>query len=60
MTYADTAKEEAEPILLHYRTLMNYLGWESVGTVIAPGVWTAGSIRNTSYPQQAYQLGRNL
>ena len=60
MTYADTAKKEAEPMLLHYRTLMEYLGWESVGEVVASGVWTAGSIRNTRYPEQAYQLGKSL
>ena len=60
MTYADTEPEEAEPILLHYRILMNYLGWESVGEVVAPGVWTAGSVKNTSYPELAYQLGKNL
>ena len=60
MTYADTAKKEAEPMLLHYRTLMDYLGWESVGEVVASGVWTAGSIRNTRYGEQAYQLGKSL
>ncbi len=60
MTYADTAKKEAEPMLVHYHTLMDYLGWTSVGEVVASGVWTAGSVRNTAYPQQAYQLGRSL
>ncbi len=29
-------------------------------SAIASGVWTAGSVRNTDYPQQAYQLGRSL
>ena len=60
MTYADTSRKEAEPMLVHYHTLMDYLGWTSVGEVVAPGVWTAGSVRNTDYPQQAYQLGRSL
>lgn len=58
--YADTSRKEAEPMLVHYRTLMDYLGWTSVGEVVAPGVWTAGSVRNTDYPQQAYLLGKNL
>lgn len=60
MTYADTEKKEAEPMLLHYHTLMEYLGWESVGEVVASGVWTAGSIRNTHYEEQAYQLGKSI
>ena len=47
-------------MLLHYNTLLEYLGWESVGTVVASGVWTAGSVKNTSYGQQAYQLGKSL
>ena len=38
MTYADTAKKEAEPMLVHYHTLMDYLGWTSVGEVVASGV----------------------
>lgn len=60
MTYADTSSKEAEPMLVHYHTLMDYLGWTSVGEIVASGVWTAGSIRNTDYPQQAYQLGKSL
>ena len=60
MTCADTSRKEAEPIRLHYRTLMDYLGWTSVGEVVASGVWTEGSVRNTDYPQQAYQLGKSL
>lgn len=60
MTYADTAEKEAAPMLLHYRTLMDYLGWESVGEVVASGVWTTGSVRSTRYAEQAYQLGKSI
>lgn len=60
MTYANTAKSDAEPMLLHYRTMMDYLGWESVGEVVAPGVWTAASVRNTDYGDKAYRLGKSL
>lgn len=60
MTYADTRAVEAEPIKKHYETLLNYLGWTSVGEVIASGVWQAGSINQTQYPQMAYELGKNL
>lgn len=37
MTCADTSPKEAEPIRLHYRTLMDYLGWTSVGEVVGAG-----------------------
>ena len=60
MTYADTSRKEAEPMLVHYHTLMDYLGWTSVGEVVASGVWTAGSVKSTDYPQQAYRLGKSL
>lgn len=60
MTYADTSRKEAKPMLVHYHTLMDYLGWTSVGEVVASEVWTAGSVRNTDYPQQVYQLGKSL
>ena len=60
MTYADTRAIEAEPIKKHYETLLNYLGWTSVGEIIASGVWQAGSINQTKYPQMAYELGKNL
>lgn len=60
MTYADTSAEEAGPMLAHYRALTDYLGWTSAGEVVAPGVWTAGSVRDTDYPRQAYLLGRSL
>lgn len=60
MAYADTAESEAQPMLLHYRTLARYLGWEDLGTVVAPGVWTAGAVRNTRYGEEAYQLGKSV
>ncbi|MBM6781728.1 flavodoxin family protein [Bacteroides mediterraneensis] len=60
MAYSDTSQKEAEPMRVHYHTLMDYLGWTSVGEVVASGVWTAGSVQHTDYPQQAYQLGKSL
>ena len=60
LTYADTSAKEAEPIKNHYEVLLNYLGWQDVGQIIASGVWTEGSVNNTDYPKQAYELGKNL
>lgn len=57
MTYADSAERKAVPIKAHYEELLHYLGWEDVGRVIAPGVWTEGSIKGTEYPRKAYELG---
>ena len=60
MTYADTSAKEAQPIISHYETLLNYLGWSDAGRVIASGVWTEGSVNQTQYPKQAYELGKNI
>lgn len=60
MAYANISDEDAAPMIAHYKRLCSYMGWEDVGMVIAPGVWTAGSVKNTKYPDQAYQLGRSL
>jgi multimeric flavodoxin WrbA len=60
MTYANTSAAEAQPMLTHYRGLAEYLGWEDVGTVVAPGVWPAGAILSTNYGEQAYRLGKSL
>lgn len=60
LTYADTSASEAEPIKNHYEVLLNYLGWQDVGQIIASGVWTEGSVNNTDYPKRAYELGKNL
>ena len=60
MTYANTAASEAIPIKSHCEVLLKYLGWTDAGQVIAPGVWPAGAVRHTRYPELAYQLGRRI
>ncbi len=39
---------------------MDYLGWTSVGEVVAAGAWTAGAVKGTAYADQAYRLGKSL
>lgn len=60
MTYANSAKSDADPIILHYKTILDYLGWTDAGQVIVPGVWSAGDVKQTDAPEKAYQLGKNL
>lgn len=60
MAYADTAPEEAEPMISHYHTLLRYLGWKDRGMVVAAGMWPAGAVNNTEYSNKAYELGRGL
>lgn len=60
MAYANTSKKDAEAMTAHYRTIADYMGWENVGTIIAPGIWTAGSIKGSGYEKKAYELGKSL
>lgn len=58
MVYADTDPEEAEPMLSHYHTLLQYLGWKDSGSVVAAGMWPAGAVNGSKYSYDAYELGR--
>ncbi len=60
MTYADTAASEAVPITTYYEVLINYLGWEDAGRVIAGGVWSVGAVNRTRFMDDAYRLGLSL
>lgn len=60
MTYADTQAPKAEPIKLYYKTLIDYLGWQDAGQIIASGVWSVGAVNQTEYPKKAYELGLNI
>ncbi len=60
VTYADNNARKEKPIQVHYEMLLDYLGWTDAGRVIAPGVWPAGAVNATAYPQKAYELGKSL
>ena len=60
MTYANNSKRDESPMATHYEVLLDYLGWTDAGRVIAPGVWPAGAVERTNFPEQAYQLGKKL
>ncbi|WP_418216656.1 flavodoxin family protein [Bilophila wadsworthia] len=60
MTYANGSPREASPILAHYEVLLEYLGWQDAGRIVAPGVWPVGAINGTPFPKQAYELGKRL
>lgn len=60
MTYANNSKRNESPIATYYEVLLEYLGWTDAGRIIAPGVWPAGAISTTPFPEQAYQLGKRV
>ena len=60
VTYADNSLEKENVIINHYKVLLNYLGWQDAGQIIAAGVWPVGAVNNTDYPRRAYELGKSL
>ncbi len=60
MAYANNSARNESPIVTYYEVLLEYLGWEDAGRVIAPGVWPVGAIAQTPYPAQAFALGKSL
>jgi multimeric flavodoxin WrbA len=50
----------AEPTVAWYKAVANYNGWEDAGMVLATGVLDLGSVKNTHFGQDAYELGKSL
>ena len=44
----------------HYKTLVRYIHFNDMGTVLGYGCGTPSMTKRSSYPQEAYQLGKNL
>lgn len=60
MAYANSSPKDAQPMIVHYQTLVDYMGWKDAGQVIAPGMWTVGEVKNTSFADKAYLFGKSL
>lgn len=60
LTYADSSQGIVQSIKGQYDMITGYLGWDSVGEIVVPSVWSAGSVNQTKYPQMAYEFGKSL
>ena len=60
VSMTDTSPSTANGALALYRGTATYLGWKDMGSLIAMGCTTREDMENTEYPQQAYEMGKNL
>ena len=60
LSMADNSIETANGALSSFRGMTKYLEWEIAGTIVAKNCMSLEMIRNTDYPNQAYQLGKSL
>lgn len=44
----------------HYQTIVSYLGWNSIGVLLAGGCGDRRAAQVSSYPMKAYEMGKNL
>ncbi len=59
-TMADVDNRSAEAAQVFFKHYTSYMMWESLGCHSAVGVWTLEQMENSSYPQQAFELGKSL
>lgn len=48
------------PLVQHYKSIVEYLGWQEIGMVLAKGCGTRADIESSEFPGQAYKLGVSL
>ncbi|WP_295089576.1 flavodoxin family protein [Ruminococcus sp.] len=60
VTMADTSIKTANGSIESFKGMTDYLEWEIAGTVIGVNCMTLDMLKNTDYPQQAYELGKSL
>ncbi len=49
-----------EALTAHYKTLVRYLNFQDMGTILGRGCGTPAMTSHSSYMAQAYELGRSL
>ncbi len=60
VTMADDCIESAEGPATFFFNFCQYMKWENGGMIVAMDCWSRADIEKTNYPQQAYELGKNV
>lgn len=60
MAMADETMQSAEGALISYKGMTKFLEWEIAGSVMALNCWAPDMLKETDYPQEAYELGKYL
>lgn len=59
MTCWNTDDETVEPLIVHYKKLVDYMNYEDVGMIVGKGCGTVSMMPKHFY-QDAYELGKKL
>ena len=60
LAMADETMESADGALMSYKGMTKFLGWKIAGSVIALNCWAPDVLKETEYPQEAYELGKYI
>lgn len=60
MASEGSGKENDEPVIRYYHSLLNFLEWEDRGSLIAGGVLRIGDIEGKPELRKAYELGKSI
>lgn len=60
LTMADDTMESAEGAVASFKGMANFLDWEIAGMVTGIDCMDVPALEKTDYPEQAYNLGKNI
>lgn len=60
LTMADTMEATAQGAVASFKGMINYLEWENAGILVGLGCGTVEDMKQTEYPQRAFDLGASL
>ena len=60
LTCADKRRNALAGSIQSFQSVIGYMGWELAGLVAATGCFARADIEKTRFPEQAYQLGKNM
>jgi putative NADPH-quinone reductase len=49
-----------DALTAHYKTLVRYINFDDMGSVLGAGCGTPSMTKRSPYPEKAYKLGKNL
>ena len=57
---ADDTMESVDGAVVSFKRFASYMNWNVAGMVTANNSWTLDDLKNTEYPEKAYELGKSI
>ena len=60
LTMADTPMDSADGTIVSFKGMAQFLGWDIAGIIVGVNCGDVEALNQTEYPNQAYQLGKQI